>query len=550
MKLADAREMKQIDVWASEKYKMPTSLLMERAGEAAVRVLIQKAGSLSGKKIGVLCGKGNNGGDGLVAARLLKKRKVSVTVFLAYDPRDLETEAVKQYQKAKAAWVPLVAARGAKDLAEAWLVFEKCDFFLDALLGTGISRPVEGATKNLILLMNQLDKPILSLDVPSGFSADRGLPLGEVVRAQWTVTFGLSKPGFYMPGAKAYTGEVETADLGLPFELLNSDFLKTEMTERRQVQAALPRFDDYIHKGIRGRVLVVAGSTGLTGAAALSAWGAQRVGAGLVTVACAKSLNPILASKLTECMTSPVAEAAGGFLSSRALNSILGLAEKADALVVGPGLGRHPETGRLLKRLLPRLKAPLVLDADGLTLLAGQWKLLKALRAPLIVTPHPGEAARLLGVSTAEVEQNRLKVAKQIAAEYNAVTVLKGRYTVIAHPSGAVRINPTGNRGLATGGTGDVLSGVLGGFLAQGLAPFDAAAAGVYLHGWAGERAARKLGPDGLMATDLLPIFPRLLRQTHEKILEPQCPSTPISKTSGKRSSSLSKSKNPGFSTI
>jgi hydroxyethylthiazole kinase-like uncharacterized protein yjeF len=532
MKLAFSQDLKKIDILASQQYRVSAAQLMERAGAAVVQTLFEKIGPLSNKKIGLVCGKGNNGGDGLVAARLLKKGKAAPRVVLSREPKALGPETFRQYQKAKALKIPIIVAAQKEGLLAARAALGKCDLLIDALLGTGLSRAAEGSERELILLLNALTKPILAVDAPSGFSVDQGIALGEAVKARWTVTLGLSKVGFYTASAGAYTGEVRVNDLGLPEELLRADFLKVEKTDLALVQKSLPRYDDAINKGTRGRVLVVAGSAGLTGAAALSAWGAQRIGAGLVTVACARSLNAILATKLTECMTAPVAEARGGFLAPAAAGRILELAAKARAVVIGPGLGRHAQTGRLLERILPHFTHPLVLDADALFLLR-----LKPLRGPVILTPHSGEAAGLLKITIAEVEQNRLKVAKQIAAEYNSVAVLKGPYTVIANPQGDVRINPTGNRGLATGGTGDVLSGILGGLLAQGLSAFDAAATGVYLHGLAGEKASRRFGLDGLLAGDLLPILPRLLRQVREKPLELPCPSTPHSKPNGKRSS-------------
>jgi NAD(P)H-hydrate epimerase len=289
-------------------------------------------------------------------------------------------------------------------------------------------------------------------------------------------------------------------------------------------------------------LVVVAGATGLTGAATLCAYGAQRIGAGLVTVACPESLNAILEVKLTEPMTAPVPEVEGGFLSLRAAGRILHLTTNVNAVVIGPGIGRHRETGQLLRDLLTKLTVPMVVDADALNLLGGQLDIFRAVKAPVVLTPHPGEAAWLLKTSIMDVELNRVKVAKQIAEGYNTTVVLKGRFTVIASPQGEVRINPTGNRGLATAGTGDVLSGIIGGLLAQRLPAFEAATAGVYLHGLAGEWASRKLGPDGLLAGDLLPLLPRLLRRLKESHRESLWPSQPNSKTNGTRSSSSSKS--------
>jgi NAD(P)H-hydrate epimerase len=268
----------------------------------------------------------------------------------------------------------------------------------------------------------------------------------------------------------------------------------------------------------------------------------MRIGAGLVTVACPESLIPILGAKLTEPMTAPVPEVEGGFLSLKAAGRILHLTTNVNSVVIGPGIGRHRETGLLLREILTKLTVPMVVDADALNLLGGQLDIFKAVRAPVVITPHPGEAAWLLKTHIGEVELNRVAIAKQIAESYNAVVVLKGRYTVIASPRGEVRINPTGNRGLATGGTGDVLAGIIGGLLAQRLTPFEAATTGVYLHGLAGERASRRLGPDGLLAGDLLPILPRLLRQLRETTQETRWPSPLNSKTNGKPSSSSSRS--------
>ncbi|HVM32924.1 MAG TPA: NAD(P)H-hydrate dehydratase [bacterium] len=513
MKLAYSQDLKRIDALAAAKYRIPLARLMERAAGAALRVLRRKAGSFPGKKIGILSGKGHNGGDGLALARLLKKKGASVKVFLAAAPGDLSAETARQYQKAKAARVPLETMGKKLNPARAKAFFDSSDLLVDGLLGTGLSRAPRGLVKALIQKANRSGKPILALDVPSGFSADEGRPLGEAIRARWTVTFGLPKPGFYMPGAPSYTGEILLDKIGFPPALLQESFLSAELTDARMVKGFLPRYDGEVHKGTRGRVLVVAGSPGLTGAAALCAWGAQRIGAGLVTVACAKSIYPILAVKLTESMTAPLPETGGGFLSPKAEGKLLGLSQRMDSLVIGPGLGRNPKTARLLQKLLPRLRAPMVLDADALFLLAGKGSWLKRALAPALLTPHSGEAARLLGTTAEAVERRRLDIAKQIAREYNAVVVLKGPHTVIADPQGRVRINPTGNRGLATGGTGDVLSGILGGLLAQGLKPFDAAAAGVYLHGLAGEKASQMLGPDGLLAGDLLPILPGLLKR-------------------------------------
>ena len=516
MKLATAQDMRKIDELAVKEYGLEVERLMESAGAAVVKAMEETWDDLPEKTVGVICGKGNNGGDGLVVARLLKQKKTSVAVVLAGEPDDLSEDAKSQYEKAKAAKVPLIPLVEAEGLKSVKVALEECDLLVDALFGTGLSRPLEGLCRDLVQMAKGLGKPVVAVDIPSGLSADSGSPLGEVLPAQMTVTFGLPKVGFYTPIGSSYTGRLVVDDVGFPPELLNAPFLKHELSEAAMVQKALPRYDENTHKGTRGRVVIVAGATGLTGAAALSAYGAQRIGAGLVTVACPESLIPILGAKLTEPMTAPVPEVEGGFLSLKATGRILYLTTNVNAVVIGPGIGRHRETAQLLREVLTKLTVPMVVDADALNLLGGQLDIFKAVRVPAVLTPHPGEAAWLLKTTISEVEQNRLKVAKQIAEGYNVTVVLKGRFTVIADPKGNVRINPTGNRGLATGGTGDVLSGIIGGLLAQRLPPFEAATAGVYLHGLAGERASRRLGPDGLLAGDLLPILPRLLRQIRE----------------------------------
>jgi ADP-dependent NAD(P)H-hydrate dehydratase / NAD(P)H-hydrate epimerase len=516
MKLATADDMKKMDGLAVKDYGLTVARLMESAGTAVVRALAGHWPDLKDRKVAVLCGKGNNGGDGLAAARMLKMRKVPATVVLLGGPETLGPEPRLQYQKAKAAKVPVFCWTG-PDGAAARKAMEKSDLLVDALFGTGLSRPLEGEALDLLRTAKRLGKPVAAVDIPSGLSADSGCPLGDALPALFTVTFGLSKPGFYTPTGAAFAGRVLVDDIGLPPELLSAPFLKHELTDPERVGESLPSYDENTHKGTRGKLLLLAGSTGLTGAAVLSAYGAQRIGAGLVTVGCPESLNGILEAKLTEPMTLPLSEAEGGVLSEGAEEKILRTLAGMDAVVIGPGVGRHPETGRLLRSLLPKITLPMVLDADALYLLGGEPGWFRSLRAPVVLTPHPGEASSLLGISTAEIQRDRVQVAKQMARDYNGTAVLKGRFTVIAGPEGHVRINPTGNRGLATGGTGDVLSGMIGGLLAQGLSPFEAAASAVFIHGWAGERASRRMGPDGLLAGDLLPLLPRLLRSLREK---------------------------------
>jgi NAD(P)H-hydrate epimerase len=443
---------------------------------------------------------------------LLKLKKALPTVLFLELPAALGKESSRQWTRAKKAHIASVVLKDSKRWVEAGKLLAKCDFVVDALLGTGLTRAVEGPVREAIRLVNASQKPILSLDIPSGLDADSGKVMGEAVRAMRTVTFALPKPAFFTPTGAALIGRWTVSDIGLPRTLLEDAGIRRELIEGSTVTRSLPAFDVSTHKGIRGRLLIVAGATGFTGAATLCALGAQRVGAGLVTVACPESVNPILEIKLTEPMTAPVPEVKGGFLSARAIGRILALATKVNALVVGPGIGRHHETAQLVRELVLKATVPMVLDADALTLLGGYKDLFKSARVPIIVTPHPGEAAGMLKTSISEVESRRTAVAEQIAGEYNVTAVLKGPWTVVAHPQKGVRINPTGTRALGTAGTGDVLAGMIGGLLAQRLQPWDAATAGVFLHGLAGQRVEKRLGPDGLLAGDLLLEIPRVLR--------------------------------------
>jgi len=516
MKIATAEDLRRLDREAVEKHGLTLDQLMEAAALSALEVCQETWGPLTKKSVVLLCGKGHNGGDGLALARLLRQKKAIPTVLLVDSPSELGKEASRQWLRAKKSRTASIVLDGPKRWAEAEKRLKKCDFVVDALLGTGLTRPVEGPYLQAIRLLNDSHKPILALDIPSGLSSDTGQVMGDAVKASQTATFALPKPAFFTPTGAACIGRWTVSGIGLPLALLEDSGIRRELIDAEMVRRMLPRFDVQTYKGTRGRLIVVAGSTGFTGAAVLCAWGAQRIGAGLVTVVCPESLNQILEIKLTEAMTAPVPEGAKGFLSVRALERILALASKAQAIVLGPGIGRHPETSRLVRKLILNVTIPMVMDADALTLMAGQKDLFRSARAPIIVTPHPGEAAGMLKTSISEVESRRTAVAEHIAAEYNVTAVLKGPWTVIAHPQKGVRINPTGTRALGTAGTGDVWAGMIGGLLAQKMAPWDAATTGVFLHGLAGQRAEKKLGPDGLLAGDLLPEIPRVLRRVRQ----------------------------------
>jgi NAD(P)H-hydrate epimerase len=371
--------------------------------------------------------------------------------------------------------------------------------------------------------MNQSARPIVAVDIPSGISSTTGEILGAAVRADLTVTFGLPKRGHYLYPGAAYRGVLKVVDIGIPLDLISQTSCPVSLLTPETIRLALPQRPADAHKGRFGHVLVIGGSVGKTGAAAMAAQAALRVGAGLVTLATPSSLNPIMEQKLTEVMTAPLPETPDQTLSLGAEKALLDLVQDKSVVVLGPGLSTHPETQELVRKLLYSLRLPIVLDADGINALAGHSEMLSKSRAKIVLTPHPGEMGRLIGSSSKKVQGDRLGTAQSFAQRHKVWLVLKGAYTVLADPEGSLFINPTGNEGMATGGTGDVLAGMLGGLMAQGLDPLQASQAGVYLHGLSGDMAVSRKGNIGIIAGDITECIPLSI----QKIRNDPAPSDP-----------------------
>ena len=509
MKVVTGEQMKEIDRRAQEA-GVSVSELMENAGRAVFEEAKAILGSPAGRRVVIICGKGNNGGDGLVAARYLKNRGAQVEVLLAAEAKELPGEPRANFESAVKIDVSVQErADGERVLASC----QEADLVIDALLGTGVRGAVQGVAAEIIKAINRAGRPTLAVDIPSGVNADTGEICGAAVRAASTVTMGLPKWGLLnFPGAE-YVGRLTIADIGFPPQAIAGITPLAESLDHKEAAALLPRRSRAAHKGDCGRILVIAGSVGYTGAAALSSLAALRIGAGLVTLAIPASLNDVMEVKLTEIITRPMPETAARSLSQAALEPILELAAKNDVVAMGPGLSLHPETVRLVRELVGRLPLPMVLDADALTALSEDLSPLKGPHAPVVLTPHPGEMARLLNSSPAEVQKQRVSACREVARTARGVVVLKGAATLIADEEGRLRINRTGNPGLASGGTGDVLTGMIAGLLGQGLSPFDAAGVGVYLHGLAGDLAAAEKGEMGLIASDLLEKIPAATEQ-------------------------------------
>ena len=517
MKILTASQMQRIDRLTSEDYGVPSLTLMENAGQGVLQLLLDRLVPLEKHHITILCGKGNNGGDGMVVARLLREKRLNPQVLLFGNPEALHGDAAVNYQR--------LATSGAAEKvenSEDWQSvrprLEGTSLFIDGLLGTGLSKPLGGLLLEVVRAINA-DFPtarVVAIDLPSGISADKGELIGEHLRADFSVTFTAPKIAHVFPPASEQVGDWVVWPIGTPPQAMEGDpELFLNLTDRKDVRWITQRRHSAAHKGNFGHVLILGGSVGKTGAAGMSALAALRAGAGLVTVATAKSALPIVASLGMELMTEPLPETDAGTISMRALDCghLDKLVEGKTVLAIGPGVSSNPETLELVRKVVNRYPLPLVLDADGLNAFAGSMdSFLKDVRpaGAAVFTPHPGEMARLTGLTAREIQSNRIEVAREFAERYKLNLVLKGFRTLTAAPDGQVWVNPTGNPGMATGGTGDVLTGLVAGLLAQNPSRSvnQVATAAVYLHGLAGDLAAQDLGQQSMIAGDLLKAVP------------------------------------------
>lgn len=519
MKVVTAREMREIDQKTIGEYGVTGRMLMERAG-AAVAARIKE--QFQNRNVIVVAGGGNNGGDGIVCARELFNSGWDVKVFMISGLDRLSLDCSLQIDAAKKAGVAVEFRKEItkKDLQGALIV--------DAILGTGLNKDVKGTLSEIISAINISGSPVVSIDMSSGISSDTGSVMGIAVRADCTVAFGLPKRGHFLhPGAE-YAGKLFVDDIGFPEGLICSDKLRVEVLEKKDISALIPDRREYSHKGDYGHALVVAGSRGKTGAAIMTARACMRAGAGLVTVAVPESLTAVFQSRVTEEMVLPLPEAKGGSLSPKAM-AIIGnfLSEKADVLCIGPGIGVSGHTRRLVSEIIKSSGVPVVVDADGINSIT-DVNILKKASSPVILTPHAGEMARLMrggceliaeGDKLEEkklllkIEQSRIDTAISFAEDIGVYLVLKGVPTVVAEPAGMAYINSTGNPGMATAGAGDVLTGIIGSLLGQGLKPSDASIAGVYIHGLAGDIAASEKGEYSLIASDIIEFLPRAFKE-------------------------------------
>ena len=522
MKILSAAEMREVDRLTTARYGIPSLTLMENAGASVAQFIAQRWPRFALQRIVVLCGKGNNGGDGFVVARRLQELGAKPGVYLFATPEEMRGDAATNCERWREMSGGLQIVRNSGELQNIKPTLESADIIIDALLGTGTRGAVEGLLAEAIEAVNKRRGPVRSavvaVDIPSGLIADTGEAMGACINAMYTITFTAPKTGMMFGIAADHTGQVVVRDIGSPPELID-DVGKSNVhwIDWREVSIfARPRRAD-ANKGNYGHALITAGSVGKSGAAVLASWAALRVGAGLVTVATPEPVLPIVAAHTPEIMTEPLPATDAGTISLRSFEyeRFEKILKGKRALAIGPGLSTQDETQRFVHNVVGTRTVPLILDADGLNAFAGRAHELKNGSGPLALTPHPGEMARLLSCGIPDVQAQRVKVACKSAADWNSIVILKGQQTVVAAPDGQVFINSTGNPGMGTGGTGDVLTGMLAGLTAQfAVSPWVRVLAfGVYLHGLAGDIAYAETGEAPLMASDLIRAIPRAYQQ-------------------------------------
>ncbi|QNB46590.1 NAD(P)H-hydrate dehydratase [Thermanaerosceptrum fracticalcis] len=512
MRIVTGSEMKLLDKWAVEERGIPTVLLMENAGNAIAQTVKQIFASVSGRYVIILVGKGNNGGDALVAARHLHQLGAEVKLFLLFPPEEFQGAVKTNWHFIESLDLKWHQLQDDHSFYLLKLSLNNCDLIIDGIFGTGFRGDPQGHVSRAIQVVNESSCPVLAIDVPSGLDADTGRVGDPCIKANYTVTFAWAKRGLVLYPGKHFVGKLVVADISLPQDALALLDKEEHYIDRELAKKLLPQRDWEGHKNSFGHVLVIAGSRGMTGAALLTSKAVLRAGAGLVTTCLPASLADLFDIAFPEGLTRGMAETRERTLAAAAWWEMSPLLANKKAVVFGPGLSTHPEIGDLLEKLLAESLVPLVIDADGLNVLAQDTGILKTAKIPVILTPHPGEMGRLLGVSAQEVQANRVETARLAADLFQSIIVLKGAATITVVPDGHIFINSSGGPSLATAGSGDVLAGVIASFLAQGLEPACAAMLGVYVHGLAGDLLAESKGIRGVLAGDIVETLPLALK--------------------------------------
>jgi NAD(P)H-hydrate epimerase len=513
MKVLTSKEMREIDRKTIEEIGIPGPVLMENAGIRITGAILKRFPRITEENVVIVAGKGNNGGDGFVVARHLFNLGARPNVLLLASKQELKGDAALNLGIAEKIGVEIAEVTKIEEWKKHRIGLFHASVIVDAIFGTGLLKPAEGLYATAIEDISKAPGFKVAVDIPSGLSSDTHLLIGPTVKADLTVALAAPKIGHVLPPAEEYVGELVISDISIPPFLFEDESLKLEVIEKKDALPYIQKRKRDSHKGTYGHLFVLAGSLGKTGAAVMAAKAALRMGAGLVTVGTPQSCLPVIARSMMELMTEALPETPQKTISEAALPMVLDLLKGKDAVLIGPGISAHPSTAKLVVSLLPKIKVPAVIDADGLNILAENPDALKSFSCPAVLTPHPGEFARLIRRSNKDVLDNRLALAAEFADKYKVFLVLKGYRTLVATPRGKIFINPTGNPGMATGGSGDVLSGMIASLIIQEKNILGATAAAVYLHGLSGDIGAKKIGERPLIAGDLIKYLPQALKE-------------------------------------
>ncbi|HZJ82785.1 MAG TPA: NAD(P)H-hydrate dehydratase [Clostridia bacterium] len=516
MYVVTPKEMREMDNRAIEVFGIPSIVLMENAALRTIDFIEEEYTSLyEGGKVLVLVGCGNNGGDGLAIARHLMLRGMDVKVILLFPEDDLSGDVKLNLNiyKRLGGHIEIITHESHMTVLDEAIAHT--NLIVDSIFGTGLTRDIGGHIYSVIEKINEKDKPVVAVDIPSGINGDNGQIMGIGIKASHTVSFEFAKRGHLLYPGRGYTGKTRVVKIGLPTDSGTAIGAKAFTLDDKAISSYLKRRPADGHKGTFGKVGVIAGSVGMTGAAYLTSMAALRSGAGLVTLGCPASLNSILEKKTTEAMTYPLEDGGKGHLNSGAISQLEDFLKDKDVLAIGPGLGQKCDGSEIIRYILTHFDISIVMDADALNHISTDKELLKSYKGSIVVTPHPGEMARLTGKTIEEILQSPIDVGRSLAKELDIFVLLKGATTVVAHPSGRVYLNSSGNSGMGTGGSGDVLTGMIGSLVAQGYSPYDAAVYGSYIHGRAGDYAKDKWGEIGMLAGDILNELPLVFKDIY-----------------------------------
>ncbi|MCX5812993.1 MAG: NAD(P)H-hydrate dehydratase [Proteobacteria bacterium] len=513
MKVLTPERMAKYDEYAIKTWGIPSAVLMENAGRNMYRLIKERY--LEGKhRIVIFCGRGNNGGDGFVIGRYALEAGYRVRVFLLCKKQDLKGDAALNMGLYASMGGDIVEVDDSFDMLRRGI--QHADIIIDAIFGTGLSKPVEGIEKAVIEQINESGKPVIAVDIPSGIDGKTGIPLGCAVKAIHTFTFAYPKIGQILCPGAYHTDKLTVIDISIPSFVEDKIGFDGHVVDGTMLRGALRERTPWSHKGTYGHVAIIAGSPGKTGAAYLASLAALKIGAGLVTLVIPESLNNIMEAKLTEVMTYPVADNGKGYFTLSSYDSVKAFVEDKDVIIVGPGLSQNQATMEFVRKLYMDIDKPFVIDADGINAFQGYFDMIKKAKRNAVFTPHPGELARLTGLSTKEINEDRIGVGRKFVEETGVNLVLKGARTVVFNPQGDFFINPTGNPALAKGGSGDILTGFIGGCASQGSSLIEASLAGVYLHGYIADDWVEAKTDMDLLAGDLLSGLSKAIRDIRD----------------------------------